>query len=63
MNDAKRFYNSLKQKAIENPLLALAIGAAVVTATTKLVEANTQRTYAKAHAKEIDRRIAKTALR
>lgn len=59
MNDVKRFYNNLKQKAIENPMGTLLISAAVITAASKLMEANTQRTYAKTHAKEVDRRIAK----
>lgn len=57
MNNIKRFGNNLKSAAIENPLLAVALGAAVVTATAKLLDANTQRTYAKAHTKEIERRM------
>ena len=53
----KRFADNLKRQAQENPLLAVAIGAGAVTAVTKLIEANTQRTYAKAHVREIDRRV------
>lgn len=55
--DAKRFWNKLKTQAQENPLATIFIATLVVTATSKLMEANTQRTYARAHAKEIDRRI------
>lgn len=55
--DAKRFFNKLKAQAQENPLMTIFIGTLVVTATAKLMEANTQRTYARAHEKEIDRRV------
>lgn len=55
--NAKRFINNLKKQAEENPLAAIAIAAMFVTATSKLIESNTQRSYAKAHAKEIDRRV------
>lgn len=58
--DAKRFVEKLKRQAQENPLLTIAVAAMFVTATSKLMEANTQRTYAKAHAKEIDRRVYKS---
>lgn len=58
--DVKQFADKLKQQAKENPLAAVMIGAAAVTALSKLIDSNTQRTYAKAHAKEIDRRIAKS---
>lgn len=56
--DINRFFNKLKQQTQENPLAALAIGAMVVTATSKLIEANTQRSYARTHEKEVNRRIA-----
>ena len=55
--DAKRFFNRLKQQAQENPLATIFIATLVVTATAKLMEANTQRSYARAHEKEIDRRV------
>lgn len=63
MNDAKRYMNNLKRAAIENPLLTAAIAVAAVTAVAKLMDANTQRTYADAHVKEINRRIAMTTNR
>ena len=62
-DDAKRFYNNLKRQAQENPLAAVAIAAMLITATSKLMDANTQRSYAKTHAKEVDRRIAKSYTR
>lgn len=55
-----RFVENLKKQAQENPIVAVGVAAALLTATSKLMEANTQRTYAKAHVKEIDRRIAQS---
>lgn len=59
-DDVKRFYNNLKRQAQENPMAALAIGAFVITATAKLIDANTQRQNSKAWNKEVDRRVANT---
>lgn len=53
----KKFLDNLKAQAEANPLLALAAAAALFTATSKLLDANTQRSYAKTHALEINRRI------
>lgn len=52
----KRYYENLKRQAEENPLAALAIGAATVTAVTKLMQANTERKNSTTWAKEVDRR-------
>lgn len=58
--DVKRFADNLKRQAQENPILALGVGAAVITSVSKLIEANTQRSYARTHEKEVNRRIAKS---
>jgi len=59
MNDVKRFYAKLKDAAIENPLLTVAIAAGAITATAKLIDANTQRQNSKAWSREVDRRVLK----
>jgi hypothetical protein len=53
----KKFTDNLKRQIEENPIVALAVAAAVITATSKLLDANTQRSYAKTHALEVQRRI------
>jgi hypothetical protein len=58
-----RFYNNLKRQVEENPILAIAAAAALLTATSKLMDANTARTAAKTHAKEVARRVAMQNLR
>jgi hypothetical protein len=55
-----KFVQNLKRQAEENPVVVLAISAAVITATAKLMEANTQRSYARTHAREVERRMYKT---
>lgn len=55
-----RFIENLKKQAQDNPIVAIAVGAALLTATSKLIDANTQRTYARAHTREIDRRVAQS---
>jgi hypothetical protein len=52
----KRFIDNLKRQAEENPVLTMFAAAAVITATTKLMQANTDRAKAQTHAKEVDRR-------
>jgi len=54
--DAKRFYNKLKAQAQENPMAAIVIATLVITATSKLIDANTRRSNARAWEKEVDRR-------
>lgn len=55
-----KFVQKLKQQAEENPVMVLFAGAAVITAVSKLMESNTQRTYAKAHKQEVERRMFQT---
>lgn len=55
-----RYLENLKKQAEANPLVAVGVTAALLQAMSKLMEANTQRTYAKAHVKEIDRRVAQS---
>jgi hypothetical protein len=55
-----KFVQKLKQQAEENPVYVLFAAAALFTATAKLMEANTQRGYQKAHAREIERRMFQT---
>lgn len=53
----KKFIDNLKRQAEENPIVALMAVAAVFTATSKLMDANTARSAAKTHAMEIQRRM------
>jgi hypothetical protein len=55
-----RFVQNLKRQAEENPVVVMVATAALLTATAKLLDANTQRSYAKTHAREVERRIHKT---
>lgn len=56
----KKYWENLKTAAEENPLYALAAAALLITACSKIMDANTQRSYAKTHAREVDRRIMNT---
>lgn len=53
----QKFIDNLKRQAEENPVFALATGAAVIQAMTKLVSTNTSRKNSKAWQKEVDRRV------
>lgn len=53
----KKFIENLKRQAEENPIVALGVAAALLTATSKLLDANTARVSAVTHAREVDRRI------
>lgn len=55
-----KFIDNLKRQAEDNPIVALGVGAAFMTAMSKLADANTARVSAKTHAKEVDRRIRKS---
>lgn len=55
-----KFVDNLKRQAEENPIVALGVGAAALTALSKLLDANTARVSAKTHAREIDRRVRKS---
>lgn len=54
----KTYLNNLKRAAEEQPLVALAIAAAALTAASKVMDSNTARVAAKTHAAEVARRIA-----
>ena len=56
----QKFLDNLKRQAEENPIFALATGAAVIQTVTKLVQTNTQRRNAKVWKKEVDRRVKKS---
>lgn len=53
-----RFVQNLKAQAEANPIVAIGVAAALLTAAGKLMDANTARSAAKTHSREIDRRIA-----
>lgn len=56
----KKFIDNLKIQAQENPVVAVLVGAAGITAITKLMQANTERANSKSWAKEVDRRRMNT---
>jgi hypothetical protein len=58
-----KFFDNLKTQSEENPTLALAIGAAVVTAAAKLIKAGNESRNSKAWAKEVDRRAMKDRIK
>ena len=53
----KKFIDNLKRQAEENPLMAIVVGIAAVSAAAKLLDASTERSRAATHSREIDRRI------
>jgi len=53
----KPFINNLKRQAQENPVAALLVGAMVVTATAKLIDAAGHAAGSKAYAKQVNHRI------
>ena len=52
----KRFIDKLKLQAEENPLLALGIGAALLTAAGKFIDASAHATGSRAYARDAARR-------
>jgi hypothetical protein len=60
MND---FLNNLKHQAEENPVLALAVAAGLITAISKLVDASADSRNSRAWVKEVRRRTMKDATR
>lgn len=54
-----KFVNNLKRQAEENPVLAVVVGAGLVTATSKLVSAVSDSRNSRAWAKEVARRTMK----
>ena len=53
----EKFWKNLKEQAEANPIYAIGAAAILIGAMSKLLDANTQRSYAKTHAREVDRRI------
>lgn len=51
-----RFKTNLKKQVEENPVLSIGVFAAAATAVAKLIDANTERTRAKTHDREVRRR-------
>lgn len=56
------FLNNLKRQAQENPMLALAAGAAVLTVVTKLLGAGVDARNSRVWAQEVSRRTMKDVL-
>lgn len=57
------FLENLKRQAQENPMVALAVGATVVTVITKFIGAGVDARNSAAWAKEVARRSMKDAAR
>lgn len=55
------FLNNLKRQAQENPMVALAVGATVVTVITKFIGAGVDARNSRAWAQEVARRTMKDA--
>lgn len=51
-----KFLTNLRRQAEENPVIAIGVGAAAVTAVTKLVHVTAESRNSKTWAKEVDRR-------
>lgn len=59
----QKFIDNLKRQAEDNPVLVMGVTAALLQSAAKVMDANTQRSYAKTHAREVDRRIAAQSYR
>ena len=55
-----KFLNNLKREAEENPILALGVGAALITALSKFVDARGHAKGSQAYARDVERRIQKS---
>jgi hypothetical protein len=55
----ERFIENLKRQAEENPVLALGVAAGLITAISKLIDANADMKNSRAWAKEVARRTVK----
>lgn len=53
----EKFLTKLKQQAEDNPILALGVGAAVLTAASKLIDSSGAAMGRRAYAKQVDYRI------
>ena len=56
------FLQNLKHQAEQNPMLALGVGAAVMTVITKLISASVDAKNSRAWAQEVARRSMKDAI-
>lgn len=52
-----RFLENLRREAEANPTMALAVGAAFLTAVSKLINAHGQSKGSRAYARDVERRI------
>lgn len=52
-----KFIANLKRQAEENPIMAIGVGAATVTAVTKLIDAVSAAQGRKAYAKQVNYRV------
>lgn len=52
-----KFLANLKRQAEENPVLALGVAAAVITAVSKLIDANGRAKGSRAYARQVDYRV------
>lgn len=55
----ERFFDNLMRQAEENPVMAMAAAAALLTAVSKLMNANTDARNSKTWNAEVNRRIMK----
>jgi hypothetical protein len=55
-----RFFENLQHQAEENPIVALGVGATLIAAISKLIDAQVNAKNSKAWAKEVERRVKKT---
>jgi hypothetical protein len=55
----EKFLNNLVRQAEENPIVALGVGAALITAISKLIDATGHAKGSRAYARDVERRIKK----
>jgi hypothetical protein len=55
----QRFIDNLKRQAEENPVLAIGVAAGLITAISKLIDANADMRNSRAWAREVARRSIK----
>lgn len=55
-----RFFENLKRQAEENPIVSLGVGAAILTAVGKFIDAAGHARGSHAYAKDVNRRIKKS---
>lgn len=58
--DSSRFIDNLKRQAEDNPIAALAVGAAALSAVGKFIEQAGHARGSHAYAKDVERRIKKS---